>query len=142
ALFSQLIERCFQLQRTRGQVVSIARQEVHGAGVKPLLGHFLRGASKPSRQRLRRDLNVATLPQPSKQALGLGSNQGVALRVSDDGMEASKLQFVQGLVQSRRNGEIRKFDQEIVLLVQREALRRGLDLLQILKTEMEIASRG
>ena len=60
----------------------------------------------------------------------------------DDGTQSGKLQFVQGLIQRRRNRVVGKLDQEIVLLIERVARGIVLDVLQIFKAQMEIAPGG
>ena len=75
-------------------------------------------------QRLRRHLRVAALPQPAIEALGLRANQRIALGMRDDRPKPGELQFVQRLVERRRNRIVREFDEQVVLLVQREARRR------------------
>src|SRR5580698_8486862 len=108
------------------------------SGVEPLFGHFLRGAAKLTKQRLGCHLYVASLPQPFVKTLGLRANQGVALRMRNNRMQASQLEFVQGLIKRRRNRVIRELDKKIALLVQRKSGGIVPDVLQILEAEMEV----
>ena len=91
-------------------------------------------------QRLRRHLNVAALAQPVEKALGLRANQRIAFRMRDDRAKAGELQFVQGLIERRRNRIVGKFHEQIVFLVERKAGGVVPDVLKIFEAEVEIAA--
>src|SRR5450432_3105056 len=57
----------------------------------------------------------------------------------DDRRQPRQLQFVEGVVHGRRNGEIRELHQEVILLIERETKRVEPNLLEIFEAEMEIA---
>ena len=90
---------------------------------------------------MRGDLHVAALMQPAIHPLGLGAQHGVALGMRDDGRQSHEMQAVHGVVHGRRNGKIRELHEQIILLVDRVLLRIFLEVLQVLKIQMKIASR-
>ena len=52
-----------------------------------------------------------------------------------------KMQLVHGVVHRRRNGKVREFHKQVILLVDRVLLRIFFQVLQIFVTQMKIASR-
>ncbi len=93
-------------------------------------------------KRLPGHLRVTTLPQPAVQTLRFRANQGIAFRVRDDRPQPRELQMMQRLIHRRRNRIVGKLYQQVVLLVQREAAGNALNLLQVFKTQVKVASGG
>src|SRR6267154_5694703 len=62
--------------------------------------------------------------------------------MSDDQPQSCQLNFVNGVVDGRRNGEFIEFHQEIILLTYAKGRGLLLECHQIFWTPMEIASRG
>src|ERR1022692_3043988 len=58
----------------------------------------------------------------------------------DDGMQSEQVEHVQRVVNIRRNGEVSKFNQQIIFLVQRVLCRTHLDIGKIFITQVKIAS--
>jgi hypothetical protein len=115
---------------------------MHCACFQPLVGDLFCGPSEFPKKRLSGQLCVAALSQPAEQALGLRADQGIAFRMRNHRLEAGELEFVESLVEGGRDGEVGKFDQQIVFLVERVAAGVVADVLQVLKAEMEITARG
>jgi hypothetical protein len=122
-----------KLQRAALQIVRVAGDEVDAILVQPLLGAMLRGASETPEDGLRGDLHVAALVQPAVHPLGLGAQHGVPLRVRDDGRQPDEMQAVHGVVHGRRNGKVREFHEQIILLIDRVLLAVFLQILKVLK---------
>src|SRR5277367_6427771 len=60
--------------------------------------------------------------------------------MSDDRPQTGELQMMQRLIHRRRNRIVGKLYQQVVLLVQGEAAGNALNLLQILKAQVKVAS--
>jgi len=86
------------------------------------------------------ELRVAALAEPAEEAVGLRADERIALGMGDHGGETGELELVQGLVERGRDGEIGKFDEEVIFLVEGVAGGVVADVLKILKAEVEIAT--
>jgi len=137
-----MVERFPQLQRAGSRIVRVARHKMHGSLTQPFFRCFLSCSPKSAEQRLSGDLRVTTLPQPPKKPLGLRPDQRIALRMRDDGADPGELQLMQRLIERRRNREIGKFDQQVVLLIQSEPFRVVLYFLKIVEAQVEITPGG
>lgn len=86
--FGEQIESGFEAQRTRVEIVRVAGNEMNRVGVEQEFRGFLGAATESAGERLRGDLDEAALAEPSPEAFPLGTDQGVAFRMSDDGLKA------------------------------------------------------
>lgn len=108
-------------QLTTTRVVSVACDNMDQTIRDPTPGFLLSSWAKDSGERARRDLRKATKAQPICEPLGVRAQDRIAFRVSDNGPQAQKLNFMKGLVHNRRNGILAELNEQIILLIDTES---------------------
>ncbi len=134
------LQSLLQAQRPRRHVVRVTCDEVHRAIRKPALRTFLRRSSESAKQRLRSHLHVATLREPFEEAIGLRANQRVPFRMRNDRTNPASCRLCNAWSMKAESRKIGKLDEQIILLIQRIAVRIEANIFKIFVAEMEIAA--
>lgn len=122
-------------------VVSIGRDEVHGFMLQKPCGGPLHALTPETCQGIRCDLHRAPQLHELDHALRSHSQDGIALRVSEDRGYAAFAQFKETVANLRRNTEVAQLNQEVAA-ADGVAVRIGKNELQMIVRKMEVAAQA
>src|SRR5882762_2199360 len=135
------VVRGLQTKRPRPRIVRIAGHEMNDTLADPAQRILLSAGTKASRQRASGDLHEATMAHPLFQALRMGAQNAVALRMGDHRPHAGKLNFVQRLVHRRWYRKLAELHQQKIALVDTKLPGIFPQRCEILGVQMKIAAR-
>src|SRR5215813_6481223 len=98
--------------------------------------------SEKAEERSGSNLGMAADSHPSGEALRLGTQDAVALRMRDDGPQTRQLQMMEHLIHCRRDREFVELHEQIIFLVDAKLCGRLFQGSQIFGIQMEVAACG